>query len=293
MATQDPEYVAAPSRRSITFRDEDTAESVEQFMAPARRSVLRVSSMRERSSSFEGYMSRVDSPATLYATINPQYTYLKACELYGGAPRPLTARHEFCRKAFLADTEDWRSNAHIGNARSAIARMNITDPDSCTYLEEASGRKMSYYRERSLARAVSYRATMVKKNGDLADSQYTDQYFDRETVMATLRRQQSSAGGRPALAPHAGVEQALTKSLSRAPDRVLTTQLSRMSRPGSAASGAGGNALDPADRGMARAVSRIMTRARSVKISAPADALGGGHRHEDEITEECPRMEDI
>lgn len=119
------------------------------------------------------------------------------------------ARHEFCRKAFLADTEDWRSHANIGNANSPIARMNITDPGSCTYLEEASGRKMSYYRQRSLARAVSYRAPMVKKDGDLADSQYTDQYFDRETVMATLRRQHSQA--RPSTAPGAGVEHALSK----------------------------------------------------------------------------------
>lgn len=89
--------------------------------------------------------------------------------------------------------------------------MNITNPESCTYLEEAAGRKMSYYRQRSLARAVSYRAPMIKKNGDLADSQYTDQYFDRETVMATLRRQKSCGGSRPATAPDAEVEHTLAK----------------------------------------------------------------------------------
>lgn len=109
----------------------------------------------------------------------------------------------------------------MGNAKSAIARMNITDPSSCTYLEEAAGRKMSYYRQRSLARAVSYRAPMVKKNGDLAESQYTDQYYDRETVMATLRRQQSTAGSRPSSAPDAGVEHALAKCAAPAAPSIL------------------------------------------------------------------------
>lgn len=285
-------YMEGSSRRSITFCDEAHGQGQSDVELPGRRPVLRVSSMRKRTSSFEGQVSRVDSPATLFATVNPQFTYLKACELYGGAPRPLSARHEFCRKAFLADTEDWRSHANIGNANSPIARMNITDPGSCTYLEEASGRKMSYYRQRSLARAVSYRAPMVKKDGDLADSQYTDQYFDRETVMATLRRQHSQA--RPSTAPGAGVEHALSKSLSGAPDRVLATQLSRMSRPGSAARSANLKALDPNDRGMGRAVSRIMTRARSVKICSGVGAASSpGVDDEPDIVEEAPRMEDI
>jgi hypothetical protein len=69
--------------------------------------------------------------------------------------------------------------------------MNITEPEKCTYLEEAADRRMSYSRQKSLSRAVSYRQTLLKKSGDLADSQYTDQYLDRETVMNTLRKQHS------------------------------------------------------------------------------------------------------
>lgn len=44
----------------------------------------------ESSPGHEGAKARLDSPAKLYSTINPQYTYQKACELYGGAPRPLS-----------------------------------------------------------------------------------------------------------------------------------------------------------------------------------------------------------
>lgn len=107
------------------------------------------------------------------------------CSWYAG-------RYTFIRMAFLADTEDWRSNAMVGNANSPIARMNITNPDECTYLEEAAERKMSYTRQKSLSRAISYRQTLVKRNGELADAQYTDQYLDKETMAVTLKRQQSS-----------------------------------------------------------------------------------------------------
>jgi hypothetical protein len=99
------------------------------------------------------------------------------------------------RMAFLADTEDWRSNAMVGNANSPIARMNITNPDECTYLQEAASRTMSYSRQKSLARAISYRQTLVKRNGELADSQYTDQYLDKESIVATLKKQQSARQG--------------------------------------------------------------------------------------------------
>jgi hypothetical protein len=104
-------------------------------------------------------------------------------------PSSRAGRHIFVQQAFLADTEDWRSNALIGNANSPIARMNIINPRDSTYLEESSERRMSYSRQKSLSRAISYRQTLVKHNGELADSQYTDQYLDKETVMSTLRRQ--------------------------------------------------------------------------------------------------------
>lgn len=82
----------------------------------------------------------------------------------------------------------------------------------------------------------------------------------RDTPQRSLRRSQllrlpSACGPR-------------CRSLSRAPDRVLTTQLSRMARPGSATSSPAPQGLNPHDRGMGRAVSRIMTRARSTKIAA-------------------------
>jgi hypothetical protein len=98
----------------------------------------------------------------------------------------------FIRMAFLADTEDWRSNAMVGNAKSPIARMNITNPEECTYLQDAASRRMSYSRQKSLARAISYRQTLVKRNGELADSQYTDQYLDKESIVAALKKQQST-----------------------------------------------------------------------------------------------------
>lgn len=72
-----------------------------------------------------------------------------------------------------------------------MTEMNIVNPEDSTYLARASERKMSYYREKSLKRAVSYRAVLVKKDGTLANSQYNDQYLDREAVQADLKRQQS------------------------------------------------------------------------------------------------------
>lgn len=103
------------------------------------------------------------------------------------------ARHEFIRQAFLSDTEDWRGNACIGNKRSAVAKMNIVDPSKSQYLKEASTRKMSYYRERSLARSVSSRAPLVKQDGTLAVGQYHDQYYDKEQVARTLKASFSMA----------------------------------------------------------------------------------------------------
>lgn len=79
----------------------------------------------------------------------------------------------------------------VGDANSPIARMDIVNPEECTYLEDSAGRKMSYTRQKSLSRAISYRQTLVKRNGELADSQYTDQYLDRETIVASLKKQQS------------------------------------------------------------------------------------------------------
>lgn len=255
-------------------------------------------------------------------------------------------RSIFVRKAFLADTEDWRSNAMLGDANSPIARMNITDPDECTYLEEAAARKMSYTRQKSLSRAVSYRQTLVKRNGELAESQYTDQYLDKETIVSTLKRQQSTRGtvtivddsatealGRyctlcyPIRCPDQTsshiYEMEVTlftwnRSLGSQPSRVLASFVSRSARPASAPRKQA-KQLNVADKGMARAISRIMTRTRTVKLSVcgstaiPGDddeyapSLGSAQRLAtgvrvdadkqvdtcSESMEECPRMEDI
>jgi hypothetical protein len=69
--------------------------------------------------------------------------------------------------------------------------MNIVKPEESQYLERASEHKMSYYREKSLKRAVSYRAVLVKKDGKLAQTQYIDQYLDKEMVMVSLKKQAS------------------------------------------------------------------------------------------------------
>lgn len=97
--------------------DIEAETAVEESAPPARRSLVKVESMvcRRKSMScsymvlvrqcsllfwfvrrdesctgVEGTKARVDSPTKLYGTINPQYTYERACELYGGAPRPLS-----------------------------------------------------------------------------------------------------------------------------------------------------------------------------------------------------------
>ena len=103
----------------------------------------------------------------------------------------LAARHAFIRQAFLSDTEDWRSNAHIGNSKSHVTNMNITDPSDDSYLKAASKRKMSYSRQQSLKRAISHRAVLVTPKGEVAHSQYADQYLDHSVVMSTLKKQQS------------------------------------------------------------------------------------------------------
>jgi hypothetical protein len=68
--------------------------------------------------------------------------------------------------------------------------MNIVDPSKSEYLKETSKRKMSYYREQSLKRVISYRAVLLTTKGKLAESQYHDQYLDKEVVMETLKEQQ-------------------------------------------------------------------------------------------------------
>lgn len=65
--------------------------------------------------------------------------------------------------------------------------MNVVDPKKSEYLNSTSTRKMSYYRERSLARAVSSRAVLVKADGNLAVGQYHDQYYSKETVARDLK----------------------------------------------------------------------------------------------------------
>jgi hypothetical protein len=89
----------------------------------------------------------------------------------------------------LSDTEDWRSFAHIGNRKSAVSNMNIVEPSTSSYLKEAAKRKMSFSREKSLKRAISYRAVLVTPKGTIAESQYNDQYLDRQVVMETLKEQ--------------------------------------------------------------------------------------------------------
>lgn len=275
------DVLAAPEKDDVSAVD---------VAPPPRRSLVKVESMVSRKKSHEGAKARLDSPAKLYSTINPQYTYQKACELYGGAPRPLSGRYTFIRMAFLADTEDWRSNAMVGNANSPIARMNITNPDECTYLEEAAERKMSYTRQKSLSRAISYRQTLVKRNGELADAQYTDQYLDKETMAVTLKRQQSSRQSTAVIDD--GATEILGRSLGGQPSRVLASFVSRSARPASAP-GVKGKALNVQDKGMSRAVSRIMTRTRTVKLSVSGGIGYPGVDDDDESMEECPRMEDI
>ena len=231
-------------------------------------------------------------------------------------------RYTFVRMAFLADTEDWRSNALVGNANSPIARMDITNPDKCTYLEEASERKMSYSRQKSLSRAISYRQTLVKRNGELADAQYTDQYLDKETVTATLKKQQSVR--QSVVAFDDGASEALgrcsnpcldactqlqcwtptsldgtcpslifcvwSRSLGGQPSRVLASFVSRSARPASAP-GAQGKQINVADKGMSRAVSRIMTRTRTVKLSVSgATAIPGVDDDEYACPPSTPRL---
>lgn len=254
------------------------------------------------------------------------------------------------RKAFLADTEDWRSNAMVGDASSPIAQMNIIDPDECTYLEDAAGRKMSFSRQKSLSRAISYRQTLIKRNGELADSQYTDQYLDKETITATLKRQQSKKSSTIAANDDAmdalgryctlcssdwSLTRLLTdsssllaksrqflmlsllnRSLGHQPNRVLASFVSRSARPASAPAHQA-KQLNVEDKGMARAISRIMTRTRTVKLSVCGATTTPGEDDEyafpdlrlqlsvllwwiltkngncSESMEECPRMEDI
>ena len=69
------------------------------------------------------------------------------------------------------------------------------------------------------------------------------------------------------------------RSLSRAPDRALVASLSRVGSARSSASGSpsghtslvGHKAVAVEDRGMGRAVSRIMSRARRVSMSPTVD----------------------
>jgi hypothetical protein len=75
--------------------------------------------------------------------------------------------------------------------------MDIVDPTKSAYLKDAAKKRMSFSREMSLKRAVSHRAVLVRKDGTLADTQYADQYVDRDRVRADLKRAASrvSFGG--------------------------------------------------------------------------------------------------
>ena len=90
--------------------------------------------------------------------------------------------------------------------------MDIVNPEKSTYLEEAAQKRMSFSREMSLKRAVSHRTMLVKKDGTLANTQYTDQYVDRGRVTAELRRQASQGGG---LSTAGGFNATMRKSLAR------------------------------------------------------------------------------
>lgn len=69
-----------------------------------------------------------------------------------------------------------------------MANINVTQPRKCPYLASAPQREMSYYRKKSLQRAVSYRATLVKRDGTLASTQYSDQYVDAGVARAAVKR---------------------------------------------------------------------------------------------------------
>ena len=75
--------------------------------------------------------------------------------------------------------------------------MDIVHPEKSTYATDAAKKHMSFSREMSLKRSVSRRVVLVKKDGALADTQYTDQYVDKGRVRAELKKQMScvSFGG--------------------------------------------------------------------------------------------------
>lgn len=229
------------------------------------------------------------SPLYLYLAATPAYTLQKARELYGGEPRPLSARHEFVRQVFLSDTEDWRSNACIGNSRAALAQMNIVQPRQSRYLEQSTRKPMSYYRQKSLTRALSYRSVLYKKNGELADSQYSDSYVGREHAVRALRggcaadRSHAPEDKCESLLTDAPIARELSRTLSCSRSlshgRDLVKSFSRLSRlpsaSGSSASAAAASPMAGAvaeDMGASRAIGHIMTRSRSRKVSSAVSA---------------------
>jgi hypothetical protein len=88
--------------------------------------------------------------------------------------------------------------------------MNITNPKECEYLKSMANRQMSYSRQKSLARAVSYRQTLLTRNGELADNQYVDQYIDKSDLRNALRKQHNQRSLSPSAADGCVVA-ALTK----------------------------------------------------------------------------------
>lgn len=81
-----------------------------------------------------------------------------------------------------------------------------------------------------------------------------------------------------------------SRSLGGQPSRVLASFVSRSARPASAP-GAQGKQLNVADKGMSRAVSRIMTRTRTVKLSVSgATAIPGVDDDEYACPPSTPRL---
>ena len=68
-----------------------------------------------------------------------------------------------------------------------MSRMNVVAPERSEYLASAAGRKMSFYRQKSLSRAAAYRSVLVKRDGSAAANQYGDDYLSKADVKRTVQ----------------------------------------------------------------------------------------------------------
>lgn len=91
--------------------------AIRSHLVSTSESVAARDAKRMRSADWEAHNSRVDAPSHLWTTINPQFTIVKARELYGGAPRPLSGAPR-CDMAPAEQTSD-ASALSITRCRSA------------------------------------------------------------------------------------------------------------------------------------------------------------------------------